>query len=428
MAEYELVQAGFGSPHRQNRWTIAFRYILAVPHYIWLELRAIAAFVLVILGWFAALITGRMPSSFARILSNFVTYQLRVNSYVYLMNDTYPSFSSSAESEVNLDIPLSNVRRWAVLFRYFMMIPANLVIGIVSLGLSVALPFIWLIVLIKGEMPLSLFGAMSAILRFQARTTAYAFMLTGKYPGELFGERADELGAPLESAPSSDVSDGAVLTEPAISDVSETAPLEMTTSSVASSVDDDVHAAMAAPPTGEPVTFTHAGTLNSSFDAPRTARLVLTKGAKNILVVLIVLGSLASAALLVVDITVIGKVSSFNSLVDANKVLSDEINVDKSLSQSCSQSQGVCLKQYYSSVASSFLAFKSNVQLIDFPSSARSDATALVNDTSAFAAQLLVMAQPGTAITSSQTSKLQTLGTSFDGAYARLISDVGPSF
>jgi hypothetical protein len=37
-------------------------------------------------------------------------------------------------------------------------------------------------------MPPSLFWAMAATLRFQARAYAYLFMVTGKYPGELFGD------------------------------------------------------------------------------------------------------------------------------------------------------------------------------------------------------------------------------------------------
>jgi hypothetical protein len=116
----------------------------------------IAVLVLVIIGWFAALIKGRLPRSFASFLSNYVIYQTRVYSYLWLMNDAYPPFSAKASFDVNVDIPVGNVRRLAVLFRLVLLIPAQIVNSLVSLGLAVAGVFIWLIVLVSGSMPLSL--------------------------------------------------------------------------------------------------------------------------------------------------------------------------------------------------------------------------------------------------------------------------------
>ena len=56
------VELQFASTAAQNRLTVAFRIILAIPQIIVLYFLFIAAFVVVVIGWFAALFTGHLPS------------------------------------------------------------------------------------------------------------------------------------------------------------------------------------------------------------------------------------------------------------------------------------------------------------------------------------------------------------------------------
>ena len=51
---------------KQRRWTVLLRAILAIPLEVVVIAVGIAAVVSVVLGWFAALVTGRAPSSCAR--------------------------------------------------------------------------------------------------------------------------------------------------------------------------------------------------------------------------------------------------------------------------------------------------------------------------------------------------------------------------
>lgn len=44
-----------------NRWLPLVKWLLAIPHYIVLVFLVVAAFVAVILAWFAILFTGRYP-------------------------------------------------------------------------------------------------------------------------------------------------------------------------------------------------------------------------------------------------------------------------------------------------------------------------------------------------------------------------------
>ncbi len=58
----------FPAPAAQQRWTVLIRWILAVPLAVVLAFIGIAAGVVVFIGWFGALFTGRMPD-FARNLT-----------------------------------------------------------------------------------------------------------------------------------------------------------------------------------------------------------------------------------------------------------------------------------------------------------------------------------------------------------------------
>ena len=56
------VELPFAGAAAQNRLTVAFRIILAIPQIIVLYFLFIAAFVVVVIGWFAALFRAICPS------------------------------------------------------------------------------------------------------------------------------------------------------------------------------------------------------------------------------------------------------------------------------------------------------------------------------------------------------------------------------
>ena len=53
-------------PERQNRLTVIFRWILAIPAYVFMTVLTVVLYVIGFLGWFAALALGRMPERHAR--------------------------------------------------------------------------------------------------------------------------------------------------------------------------------------------------------------------------------------------------------------------------------------------------------------------------------------------------------------------------
>ena len=85
-------------PQRQNRWTVFFRGILALPALLLSNILSQVNQLLAVFSWFIALVTGRVPEG----LRNFAALAMRIETqtyaYVLLLTGRYPSFNVGIES------------------------------------------------------------------------------------------------------------------------------------------------------------------------------------------------------------------------------------------------------------------------------------------------------------------------------------------
>jgi hypothetical protein len=73
------------------------KWLLAFPHFFILLFLGFAAFIVVILAWFAILFTGRYPRGMFDYVVGVMRWYLRVKAYaVLLTTDRYPPFSLDA--------------------------------------------------------------------------------------------------------------------------------------------------------------------------------------------------------------------------------------------------------------------------------------------------------------------------------------------
>jgi hypothetical protein len=80
-----------------NRFLPLVKWFLAIPHYIVLFFLGIAAFVCVVIAWFAILFTGRYPRSLFDFVVGVGRWGVRVSAYAFLLvTDRYPPFSLNA--------------------------------------------------------------------------------------------------------------------------------------------------------------------------------------------------------------------------------------------------------------------------------------------------------------------------------------------
>lgn len=185
-----VIEVGLPSPERQNRWTVGFRLILAIPVIFWAGILSIAALSVLVIGWFGALFMGRLPDWVATFLSRFLQYYTRVAAYLYLMTDKYPPFSLSDDTyPVTVQTHPGELNRVAVFFRLILFIPVYFMASWLGAGLAISMIVIWIVILAKGRMPGVAAQAVGATLRFLVRVYGYGMLVTSAYPSGLYGDR-----------------------------------------------------------------------------------------------------------------------------------------------------------------------------------------------------------------------------------------------
>ena len=79
-----------------NRWLPIVKWFLAIPHYFILLFLYIAAWVCIIIAWFAILFTGRYPRGLFDFVVGVERWGNRVVAYAFILTtDKYPPFSLS---------------------------------------------------------------------------------------------------------------------------------------------------------------------------------------------------------------------------------------------------------------------------------------------------------------------------------------------
>jgi hypothetical protein len=185
---------GTGVPHpvslaieddlRRSRLTVFFRFLLTLPHFVWLILWWVAAVLAAIAMWFAALVIGRPPAPLHRFLSAFLRYATHVYAYVMLTANPFPGFTGRAGSypiDPRLPPP-ERQRRLVTGFRLFLALPALAVSGAIGGLLFICALLGWFASLALGRMPRSLREAQAYALRYSTQVSAYLLILTERYP------------------------------------------------------------------------------------------------------------------------------------------------------------------------------------------------------------------------------------------------------
>ena len=189
---------------QRDRLTVFFRFLLAIPHFIWLALWGIVVLLAAVVNWVAALILGRAPAALHRFLAAYVKYVTQFYGYYHLVANPYPSFTGRATYPVDLTIAApTSQSRWSIAVRGPLLLPAALIFfalagtpaGVnrgargttanytVNLGLLHVTAFLgWFASLARASMPRGLRDAGAYSLSYGAQFWSYALLLTDRYP------------------------------------------------------------------------------------------------------------------------------------------------------------------------------------------------------------------------------------------------------
>ena len=200
-------------PAPQNRWKTGFRLILALPALVFTGalFRSGAAFrqgrsrggggfasglapVAAFLGWFAALVTGRMPQGLRDAVVYGLRYSAQSNGYLLVLTDRYPS-ANPAEPPIPrlaLDHPIhlrvdDDLRRsrLTVFFRLLLSIPHFFWLWLWGIAIFFAVIANWFATLIAGRSPDALHRFISSYVRYAAHVFAFLWLTANPFPGFL---------------------------------------------------------------------------------------------------------------------------------------------------------------------------------------------------------------------------------------------------
>ncbi len=198
---------------RRTRLTVFFRLFLAIPLFVWVSLRGIAAFVVAFVNWLAVLIQTEVPDSLHDFVASYLRYATQVSAYVFLAADPYPWFRCQPDYPVDLEID-GPVRqgRWGGFFRLFLALPALLLAATLGGGLvsggpditwgfgessssetiayslsstggaaAVAAFLAWFAILARGSAPRGFRDLTAFAFSYAAQAAGYLLLLTPRY-------------------------------------------------------------------------------------------------------------------------------------------------------------------------------------------------------------------------------------------------------
>jgi hypothetical protein len=188
---------------QRSRLTTFFRLILAIPWMIVGIFWGIAALVCSVLAWFAIVFTGRYPEGLYNVCAQALRFVTRVNSWMILMTDAWPSFGGGEEPDYPIRLriapPLEKYSRAKTFFRFILLIPITIILYLVGLvGQAIGI-LAWLIIVVTGKEPRGIFDVTRFTQAYQARATAYHFLMTETYPP--FSADDESAGSTATSAP-----------------------------------------------------------------------------------------------------------------------------------------------------------------------------------------------------------------------------------
>ena len=80
-------------PERQNRLSVFFRLVLALPACVFAFALHIVLHVVAMLGWFASLALGRMPQGLRELGAYCLRFEAQTYAYLVLLTPRYPSLA-----------------------------------------------------------------------------------------------------------------------------------------------------------------------------------------------------------------------------------------------------------------------------------------------------------------------------------------------
>jgi len=177
----------------RNRWTVFFRLILGVPVLILLglftqttvdvdatDVASLAGGFLFLPTLLLLLFRHRYPRWWFDFNVQLLAFVNRASIYLLLLRDEYPS--TEDRQALDLRVPYPDARaelsRGLPLVKWLLALPHYVALAFLSVGVVVAVVLAWFAILFTGRCPRGLHDFIVGYLRWSARVSCYALLLT----------------------------------------------------------------------------------------------------------------------------------------------------------------------------------------------------------------------------------------------------------
>lgn len=168
---------------------LIIRTILAIPQLLILFVVGIVVACLQLISWVPILVNGRMAGWGYAIGGGYLRLSTRTALYVLLITGRYPPFGLTGDHPVSVafDETERQNRLWGIPFvglwvRWILLIPHFIVLALLGIVIGLVSLFTWVPVLISGRQGDTLVRLFGGFYRWSVRVSAYALLLTGRYP------------------------------------------------------------------------------------------------------------------------------------------------------------------------------------------------------------------------------------------------------
>jgi hypothetical protein len=207
MTEYPVAVQVVPVTEQRNRLTAAFRFFLALPHLLLVGGPAAVGIgtywrwegglsfgssggifgmlvaVTTLIMWIAIVITARHVNGLWGLAAFYMRWRVRALAYLMLLRDDYPPFGDDDEYPASLRIDEPQERdRLTVFFRLLLALPHLLLLGLIGVLWSFTTALAWVLILVTGRYPETLYGFALGALAWTTRVEAYVLLLRDEYP------------------------------------------------------------------------------------------------------------------------------------------------------------------------------------------------------------------------------------------------------
>jgi hypothetical protein len=175
---------------QRSRLTVFFRFLLALPHYLWMGAWSLLAFAAAVVQWPILLARGRPARSLHRFCSAYLEYATHLAAYLLLGAEPFPPFWNTSPYPVTLVAPpAATQRRWKTLLRAVLVVPALVFSEVLDVVAGIVAILAWFVCVAIGRIPKGMRDLNAYILRYRQQTAGYLLLVTDGYPRLESGER-----------------------------------------------------------------------------------------------------------------------------------------------------------------------------------------------------------------------------------------------